>query len=70
VDPHPALQKQAPWVDAAFLRGPVPRLAGPRPYLDTHTLFDGGDLNAPHAQVPEKEMRMKLGGLRTISYVR
>ena len=33
---HPKLQRQAPWLDASFLRGPVPRLAGPRPYLDFH----------------------------------
>ena len=40
VDPHPALQKQAPWIEAAFLRGPSKRLAGPRPYLDWNLLED------------------------------
>ena len=40
VSPHPVLQHQAPWLEASFLRGPVKKLAGPRPYLDWHMLED------------------------------
>ena len=40
VSPHPVLQQQAPWLDASFLRGPVKKLAGPRPYIDWHILED------------------------------
>lgn len=45
VDPHPKLQTQSPWIEAAFLRGPSKRLAGPRPYLDWNLL---DDLRAVH----------------------
>jgi len=52
VSPHPLLQTQCPWLDACFLRGPVPALAGPRPYLDWHALTDLNQANIHPGGVP------------------
>lgn len=38
VSPHPALQKQAPWLEASFKREEDPLMAGPRPMLDEESL--------------------------------